>query len=122
MMSARVHDADLPRCPLPVALGGRADIECVLTNSKSKRSCKLVNRERVGETHARVWDPLDPCILHMGPVAVGSGLVRDPRERKCWTRSFLSWSPMRRTAVLSSAAAAAFAPSFEVALGDTPEA
>jgi hypothetical protein len=23
---------------------------------------------------------LDPCILHMGPVAVGSGLVWDPRE------------------------------------------
>ena len=61
-----------------VAFGGRADI--VLTNSKSKRSCELANRERVGETHALVWNPLDPCVLHMGPVAVGSGLVWDPRE------------------------------------------
>jgi hypothetical protein len=65
MMSARVHDSDSLDAPFPVALGGRADIECVLTNSKSKRSCKLVNRERVGETHARVWDPLDPCVLHI---------------------------------------------------------
>ena len=63
-----------------VALGGRADIECVLTNSKSKRSCELANRERVGETRALVWDPLEPCVLYIGPVAVGSGLVWDPRE------------------------------------------
>ena len=47
---------------------------------KIEAACELANRERVGETHALVWDPLDPCILHMGPVAVGSGLVWDPRE------------------------------------------
>ena len=47
---------------------------------KIEAACELANREHVGETHALVWDPLDPCILHMGPVAVGSGPVWDPRE------------------------------------------
>jgi hypothetical protein len=60
-------------------------------------------RARVGETRALVRDPLDPCVLQW-----------DPRETQVpyGTRSFLSWSPMRRTAVLSSAAAAALGHEF----------
>lgn len=46
---------------------------------KIEAACELANRERVGETRALVWDPLNPCVLHIGPVAVGSGLV-GPRE------------------------------------------
>jgi hypothetical protein len=54
-----------------VAFGGRADI--VLTNSKSKRSCELANRERVGETHALVWDPLDPAYFIWDPLQSAAG-------------------------------------------------
>ena len=84
-----------------VALGGRADIECVLTNSKSKRSCELANRERVGETRALVWDPLDPAYFIWDPLQLAAGLYGTREKRKCphGTRSFLSWSPMRRTVV-----------------------
>jgi hypothetical protein len=97
-----------------VALGERADIERVLTNSKSKRSCELANRERVGETRAPVWDPLDPCILHMGPVAVGSGLVWDPRETQVplWDPLVSKLVPDETHAVLSSAVAAALGHEF----------
>jgi hypothetical protein len=76
---------------------------------KIEAACELANRERVGETRALVWDPLDPCVLHMDPLPLAAGLYGTREKRNCpyGTRSFLSWSPMRRTAVLSSAAAVA---------------
>jgi hypothetical protein len=58
-----------------VAFGGGADIECVLTNSKSKRSCELANRERVGETHALVWNPRETQVPPWDPFV--SKLVPD---------------------------------------------
>jgi hypothetical protein len=76
---------------------------------KIEAACELANRERVGETRALVWDPLDPAYFIWDPLQSTAGSYGTREKRKCphGTRSFLSWSPMRRTAVLSSAAAAA---------------
>jgi hypothetical protein len=60
MMSARVHDAD-----------SLDAFEAVL-QACEPRACRRNSCARMG--------PVGPCILHMGPVAVGSGLVWDPRE------------------------------------------
>jgi hypothetical protein len=45
-----------------------------LLEEERKRSCEFANREPVGETHALVWDPLDPAYFIWDPLQLAAGL------------------------------------------------
>jgi hypothetical protein len=86
---------------------------CLQTQNRS--GLVSLRTESVSAKHVRLYGTRwTPAYFIWDPLQLAAGLYGTRGKRKCpyGTRSFLSWSPMRRTAVLSSAVAAALGHEF----------